>query len=262
MMSKNWLWVLCFPLLLQADEVILNCNFKHGGHGWSIPSYYQGKMEISKTDGRQDGAMKLVSTVDKGGRSWARTYRGVAAPPAGKVLRMSGYVKGKGLFIPGFAMSFQSPGGKSVFNYNGESPITLTKEWRYFEHYLDPADEIPQDIQARLDLDGAGEVWVDDLVICFAAPGSFKITIQPTKIKIKASEKLPEIIFSTGTPGEEMIISLFDAEKRLLLREKVVTNRQGRSGFIPADPLPTGCNQIRAFAKGISASAEIEVISQ
>lgn len=260
---KKFLFTLLLPLMLPAGEVIFKNDFNRALTNWSIPPYYNGKMEVAPA-GRQGSCMKLTAAPGKKKGVWARTYRSVRLKEMkslkGKVLRISGYVRGKGEFVPGFAMTVKAPGKKERFRYDGSEAVKLTPEWKFFEHFSDCGTEDITTLQTRLDLPGAGEAFIDDLCVELVKQDGCRISVMPSGVKVRSSDKMPQIEFSTGRSGEVLTVVLTDAANKQILKEKLLTNKNGKAAFIPAKALPAGVNRVTASFKGIKAAAVIEVV--
>ena len=231
---------------LYANEIILDCNFNQWGHGWTVPSYYSGKVELLKNGGRSGGMMKLTPSQDKDGKVWGRT---VVFPktkvPAGRIVSLNGYACGKGRFSFGFS--------------NDQAEMELSSEWQRFEYRLDCTVDYPTRLVPKLEMTGDGELMVDDVKLEYVTSGEATISAQPAKVECKYGEPIPEISFSTSLPKECLKIYFLDSGNKTLSKEKAMTNAQGQCPFIPGGRLSPGKYFAVAAIHGIVCWTEYEV---
>ena len=210
---------------LFANETILECNFNQWGHGWTVPSYYSGKAELLKTGGRTGGALKVIPAQDKDGKVWGRA---VVFPKkqtlAGRIVSLNGYACGKGRFSFGFS--------------NAQLEMELTPEWQRFECRLDCTVDYPASLVPKLEIQGDGELMVDDVKLEYVTDSDVSISAQPANMK--------------GRCG--------DSEGKTLFKEKAVANAQGLCQFIPGGRLAPGKYFAVAAAHGVVCRVEYEVL--
>ena len=247
-MKKKLFFCALLPVFLIAHETVLHCDFNQWGHGWTVPSYYSGKVQFTKTGGRTGGMLKLTPSKDKKGKIWGRAVVfPKTGPAAGRIIRLSGYVRGKGRFSFGFT------GGKG-------SDMILAPEWKWFEYTLNCTVDFPASIIPRLELTGEGEALIDDVKLEFVTTGKAVISTPIPKIRLKNGAPNPEITFSTGHAGNILMIYFLNGRKKLISQEKVMTNGQGKCAFIPGGHLAPGKYYAVAAAGGKTCRTEIEVL--
>lgn len=261
-MKNQWkfLFVAFWPGLLAANEVILNSDFSSDAGGWHVPGHFPGKVEVVKDGGRTNGALKLTPVVDQQGRNWSGMVANLAYYTlAGRTVKMSGYVRGKGTLKYSFWVNVARSDGKPD-NRNIAGPvIVLTPEWQYFEHSFGGPEQALVDICPQFTLSENGEAFFDDIKIECVTTGNQKITVQPVKSQVKVGMKLPAIEFSTGKPGEQLIVFVLDGNKQLVSLDTVTTDAQGKCRFESTKQIQAGDCKVIAAKDGRSATAEISV---
>ena len=230
-----------------ANEMILQCDFNQWGHSWLIPSYYQGRCQFYKSGGRSGGMLKITPTRDKKGKLSARAVNfPKTSILAGRKIRLSGWVRGRGIFTAGFA------GGK-------DSQMKLDGTWKAFSCTLDCTVTFPAAAVPRLGLTGDGEAVVDDVRLEFITVPGIAVSATPRKLTVPRGT-LPEITFSTGKPGVLLTLYFLDQKKKLISKEKIQTGSKGTSSFIPGGKLLPGKYYATAAAGGVNTTSEITIL--
>ena len=233
--------------VLFANETILECSFNQWGHGWTVPSYYSGKAEWGKSGGRTGGMLNVIPAQDKDGKVWGRA---VVFPKtkslAGRIVSLNGYACGKGKFSFGISSE--------------QKEMELTPEWQRFECRLDCTVDYPTSLVPKLEIQGEGELMVDDLKLEYVTDNDVSISAQPTNMKIQCGEPNAEIMFSVGRPNEMLRIYFLDSEGKALSKEKAMADAQGRCPFIPGGRLAPGKYFAVAAAHGVVCQVEYEVL--
>lgn len=134
--------------------------------GWYIsgnnPDDYQIGLDRNVAhSGNASGSIKSKTSRPEGNVTLMQAFKG--KDYCGKRLRLSGYVKTKGVeYFAGLWMRIDDKQGQTLsFDNMEDRPIRKTTEWKQYDVVLDVPEET-DNIAFGILLEGPGQVWVDD----------------------------------------------------------------------------------------------------
>ena len=217
----------------HADELVLKHDrFKRNLHGWSIPSYWSGKLELADDGGRK--VLRLAGrTGKKGAFGRATANFGKSELFAGTTMLVSISAKGEGEFLAGLLV--YHPGVRRPEYLPGKA-VKLAGNFQTYDFEL----VIPwrcRRVQPYLEVKGEGSVLIREFRLAaqidpevnVAAAGGLKIA--------KPGDPLPRVAFKTNAPGGEFRVAQLN-----------VNNHRVRDAAVNADG--SGAVTVQAVDQG------------
>ncbi|MDY0177251.1 MAG: hypothetical protein RBT25_10215 [Lentisphaeria bacterium] len=269
MLSRQmFLFVLLLSILAPAAEPILRCDFEQWGHGWYTPPYYGGETAVGKDRNLARNGLGFLHI--KATPSDKETYgRAIIHPKldfwAGKIIGMQGHVKGRGEFLPGFAFVVRKAGKKENMLRYADAALTLTSQYQQFSFILDLSQIAALECTPRLELRGAGEAFIDDLIIEELMSESPLLTAASPPPPISVGELPAKLDFRCSEPGMTVRFFRMAPDGELIDEALIVSAQNGLLNYLPtekADSRQIGINQVVAALAGATARVQYEVKEQ